>query len=395
MSQAPRSVLMVTPLWGRNGGVAAHVETSAQLLAAQGLRVGVLAARVDASAPPNGIALYHCPALFDRHAPPDARLGDAPVFAPDVVHLHQVDDPEVLGRLRRHAPVAISAHAYSACTAGVHYFKPGQECTRAHGPGCVVGLAARNCAHIRNPRPLPAGYRQTTRALAALRGADLAISYSSAVDRHLATNGVARRAVVPLFTTLTPQPGAHDADSHRVLFAGRIVKPKGLDVLLRAARGLDAELVVCGDGLQLDAMRRLARRLGLAERVDFRGWLGAEQLAAELARAAVVAVPSLWPEPFGLIGIEALAAGRPVVGSATGGMRDWLHDGRTGLAVRPGDPAALARALSGLLADPARRRELGAAGRELVAARFSPARHVAALLKSYRAARSNWESAPR
>ena len=135
-------------------------------------------------------------------------------------------------------------------------------------------------------------------------------------------------------------------------------------------------------------MRRLARRLGIEERVHFRGWLAGEELARELAEASVVAVPSVWPEPFGLGGLEAFAAGRPVVASATGGIGDWLQDGVNGLAVAPGDVGDLARALDELLGDPDRQGQMGAAGREMAARRFSAERHVAALLDAYEAARA-------
>ncbi len=397
MSAFPSSVLMGTPLWGRNGGVAAHVQASARLLTERGLRVMVVAAKVDPDLHVPGVAVHRSTELFRAHTPIDARLGAAASASPDVIHLHQLDDPDVVAALRLKAPVVVSAHGYTACTAGVHYFRPGQECARAHGPGCVPNLALRGCAHVRNPQPLPASYRQTTRALDALRGADLAVAYSNAVERHLAVNGVARRAVIPLFVTLAAHPpyGPHGPADHRtarrVVFAGRVVKPKGLGVLIRAMRAVDAELVVCGDGMQLTAMRRLARRVGVERRVRFQGWLNAERLARELAEASVVAIPSLWPEPFGLVGIEALAAGRPVVASLTGGIPDWLEDGVTGVGVQPGDVRGLARALDSLLADPERQQAIGATGREMVAARFSPARHVEVLLESYRVARASWE----
>lgn len=419
MSASPRSVLLGTPLWGRNGGVAAHVQASARLLAERGLQVTVVAGKVDPDLHVPGVTVHRSTELFRAHAPIDARLGAAASASPDVIHLHQLDDPDVVAALRRTTPVVVSAHGYTACTAGVHYFRPGQECARPHGPGCIPNLALRGCAHVRNPRPLPASYRQTTRALEALRGADLAVAYSNAVERHLAVNGVPRRAVIPLFATLTPHPPheprptqgpqephephpprelhkprghADDRTARRVVFAGRVVKPKGLGVLIRAMRTVDAELVVCGDGMQLTTMRKLARRLGVERRVHFRGWLDAERLARELSEASVVAIPSLWPEPFGLVGIEALTAGRPVIASLTGGIPDWLEDGVTGVGVRPGDVRGLVRALDVLLADPERQQAIGAAGREMVAARFSPERHVGALLEGYRAARVSWET---
>jgi len=387
------SVLLVTPRWARDGGVGAHVEASAAALAAAGTQVSILAARIESSEPLDGVTVYCSPELFNANAPMDVRFGEALSARPAVIHLNQLDDPEVVSYLRQSAPVTISTHGYLGCTSGVHYFRPGQECQRAHGPGCIPNLLARGCAHTRDPRSLPASYRQATRALEALRSADLAISYSSAMDRHLATNGVQRRSVVPYFPTLAAKTGSGHAERRRVLFAGRIVTPKGVGTLVRAAREVDAEFVVCGDGWQLPAMRKLARRLGVEQRVRFTGWLDADRLAQEFADASVVAVPSLWPEPFGIVGIEAFATGRPVVASATGGIGDWLEDGVSGLAVAPGDARALARALNELLADPERQRSMGAAGRAMVAARFSSEQHVAAIHEAYRAARLQWQSA--
>ena len=121
---------------------------------------------------------------------------------------------------------------------------------------------------------------------------------------------------------------------------------------------------MCGEGVQAPKMRSLATRLGISHRVGFRGWLGPEELAREFAQAAVVAVPSLWPEPFGLVGIEGFAAGRPAVGSATGGIPEWLEHEVSGLTVPAGKARPLADALGQLLDDQPRRRAMGEAGRE-------------------------------
>jgi glycosyltransferase involved in cell wall biosynthesis len=388
---APSSVLLGVPRWTRDGGVSAHVQTSAAILAQHGLDVHVLAARIESEEVP-GVTVHRCPDLFHAEVPMAARIGDALSFGPDVIHLHQVDLPDVVKAMRMSAPVVISAHVYSACTSGVYYFQPGQECTRGHGPGCVSNLLARGCAHTRNPKSLPKRYRNATRRLAALTNADLVVCYSSAVDRHLAANDLTRRRIVPFPATITPRVGAGHATRRRVVFAGRIVQQKGVAVLIRAARDVDAEFVICGDGRELEAMRRLAQRCGVDGRVTFKGWLDSDQLAQEFANASVVVVPSVWPEPFGLVGIEALAAGRPVVASATGGVGDWLDDGVSGLFVKPGDALDLARALNELLADPGRQLTMGMAGREAVSSRFSPERHVASILEAYAGARSIWRS---
>jgi len=385
------SVLLVTPRWTRDGGVAAHVISSATALARSGVDVSVLAARIDSTEPVQGVTLFHSPELFNERASDAMRFGEAMSSRPTIVHLHQFDDPDAVAAMQRRTPVVLSAHGYLACTSGVHYFRPGHECQRAHGLGCIPNLVA--CGHTSDPLRLPAAYVKASRSLATLRRADLAVSYSSTMDRHLAVNRITHREVIPLFSTMTPVSGSGHETRRRVVFAGRVVLPKGIAVLIRAARAVDAEFVVCGDGWRLEQMRKLARRLGVERRIRFTGWLGGEALARELAEASVVAVPSIWPEPFGLVGIEAFAAGRPVVASATGGMRDWLEDGVNGLSVKPGDPGALAHALNELLADPARQQSMGAAGRQMAATRFSSERHVSSLLDAYAQARSNWESA--
>jgi glycosyltransferase involved in cell wall biosynthesis len=184
--------------------------------------------------------------------------------------------------------------------------------------------------------------------------------------------------------------GSGHEHRRRVVFAGRIVAPKGVGVLIRAAREVDAEFVICGDGWRLEEMRELAARTGVADRVRFTGWLDPQQLALEIAEASVVAIPSVWPEPFGLGGIEAFEAGRPVVASLTGGIGDWLEHGVNGLAVRPGHASDLAGALNEILADPARQSAMGEAGRKMTAARFTSEHHREALGECYRRARAAW-----
>lgn len=398
----PRSVLLVTRRWTRDGGVSTHVQASAEILARHGIDVRVLCARVESDESIPGVTIYRSPELFDGDVPVAARIGEGLAFAPEIVHFHQVDLPELVQAARQRAATIVSAHVYTACSAGVYYFRPGHECTRGHGPGCIPNLALRGCAHLRDPRPLPARYRRAGRQLEALMSADLVVSYSSAVDRHLAANRLERRRMVPYTTTIAAQEGSGHETRRRVVYAGRVVREKGVDVLIRAAREIEAEFVICGDGMGLEAMRKLARRCHVERRVEFKGWLAPDELSREVANASVVAIPSLWPEPFGMVGIEALAAGRPVVASATGGIEDWLEDGVSGLCVKPGDVHALAQALNELLSDPERQHAMGMAGRRTVSERFSAGRHLDAILEAYQTAlassmnqRSALNSSPR
>jgi len=389
---APARVVLLTPDWSREGGVGSHVQASAAALAARGVKVTVLATRADGEAPA-GIELLTRPMLFERSFSAAERVGAWGLAEGSVVHAHNVDDPALVEYFQRSAPTLVSAHAYTGCAAGMNYFQPGEPCSRAHTPACLYNMAARGCDHTRQRHLILSKYRRSGTAMRALHGADLVVSYSSAVDRHLAINGLGRRAVVPLFPTLPAlEPSAAPREA-TVLFAARIVGPKGLDVLIRAAPQVDARFVVCGDGRRLPEMRALAEQLGVLERFSFRGWLQGDEFAAQLAASTLVAIPSKWPEPFGLVGIEALAAGRPAVASDGGGIVDWLQDGVNGLLVPPGDVGALAAAIGELVADPQRCAQMGAAGHRMVAERFSPEQHVTQLMVAYRQARLNWETA--
>ncbi|MDR7544443.1 MAG: glycosyltransferase family 4 protein [Armatimonadota bacterium] len=165
----------------------------------------------------------------------------------------------------------------------------------------------------------------------------------------------------------------------------RLVPVKGVDVLLEAFAGVrsvvpHARLVVVGDGPDRAALEAQARTLHLDGCVTF---AGLRRDVPDLMRLFdVVAVPSR-NEGMGKVAVEAMAAGRPVVASAVSGLRDVVRDGQTGLLVPPGDPRALAAALTRLLADPALRARMGEAGR-IRAADYAVARMVEALTSLYR-----------
>jgi glycosyltransferase involved in cell wall biosynthesis len=157
---------------------------------------------------------------------------------------------------------------------------------------------------------------------------------------------------------------------HRLVAACRLVERKGIGNAISAiAQVPDAELHVAGgpaaEDLDRDPearrLRALAERLGVADRVVLRGRVGREEMPALLRSAdAVVCAP--WYEPFGIVPLEAMACGVPVVATAVGGQIDSVVHGVTGVHIPPRDPDALAAALLDLLAEPARRAQLGAEG---------------------------------
>lgn len=163
------------------------------------------------------------------------------------------------------------------------------------------------------------------------------------------------------------------------------MREKGLDLLFDALARLTGEwtCTVVGEGIASVKARSQARERGLADRVTFAGWLNDGALADAFDQASVVVVPSRWPEPFGIVGIEAMAHGRPVVAFRVGGVPDWLDDGVTGWAVAPGDVAAFADRLGWTLDHPDEAAAMGARGRVRVERDFLARGHLAKLMPIY------------
>lgn len=183
-------------------------------------------------------------------------------------------------------------------------------------------------------------------------------------------------------------PVADRSRRPRLVVLGRLVRRKGVDEVIEALRRVPgAELVVAGGSTRVDdpdaqRLRDLAAASGVADRVRLIGPVSRSRVPALLRSAdAVVCVP--WYEPFGIVPLEAMACGRPVVASAVGGFQDTVVDQVTGLLVPPRRPDLLAAALRGLLGSPTRGTAFGIAGRDRVLARYGWDRVAAATASVY------------
>jgi glycosyltransferase involved in cell wall biosynthesis len=187
----------------------------------------------------------------------------------------------------------------------------------------------------------------------------------------------ARVAVVPNAVPLPALPAAHAEVPGRILFLGRLDKAKGVFDLLEAGARIVREaagpsplrLVFGGEG-DVQAVRRRAAELGIAERIELLGWVGPEARDAELAKACVFCLPS-HAEGLPMSMLEAMAARRAVVATRVGGIPETLRDGENGVLVPPRDVAALAAALARLLGDATRRAALAGHARVTIEQHYS------------------------
>ncbi|HUR56026.1 MAG TPA: glycosyltransferase family 4 protein [Gemmataceae bacterium] len=373
------------------GGVETHLRAVLPRLAE---RVGTLALlTVEGGDPgPSGVPVAGVEWLPDAGDTPDRVANTAARWRPDVVYTHGLGPPAFEAELVEQFPTVMFMHNYGGlCASGTkcHSFPGVRPCGRTLGPGCLALWYPRRCGGT-NPVAAVRRYRTERARLRSMKACRAVVVASRHMAAEMVRNGVRADRVhhVPLFptgATPDPVPPAPRPFSGRVLFVGRLTALKGLnhllDALPRAAASLGRPLtlVVAGDGPDRAKLEAAARRAGV--RAEFLGWVSSDRRDAEMRAADLLAVPSVWPEPFGLVGVEAGCVGLPAVGYAVGGIPDWLEPGVSGESA-PGDrpdPRELAAAIVRALADPDHWQRLRVGAWE-TARRFSPEAHMERLL---------------
>jgi len=345
------------------GGQNVHVAALAGALARHGDSVVVHTRRDDPGLPGHvevcGVEVDHVDAGPPATVPKDELLPHMPAFA-DVLRERWASDP----------PDVVHSHFWMSGLAAL-------DAARDLGIPVVHTFHALGTVKRRHLGDADTSPPERIALEAKLAGTcdRIVATCSDEVFELLRLGGDRRRmTVVPCGVDLArfgeDGPVAPRGSRHRLLAACRLVERKGLADAVAALASLpDAELVVAG-GPDASALREdpearrlcaLAERLGVAGRLVLRGRVGRDAMPPLLRSAdAVVCVP--WYEPFGIVPLEAMACGVPVVASAVGGQIDSVVHGVTGVHVPARDPEALAQALRALLDEPRRRAALGAAG---------------------------------
>ncbi|HEX3850051.1 MAG TPA: glycosyltransferase family 4 protein [Polyangiaceae bacterium] len=315
-------------------------------------------------------------------------------FQPDIVFLQGCHDQTLELELAPRFRAVMFAHAfYGTCATGwrVHRIPDRRICTRRFGRACLPLNFIRGCG-ARNPVHLLSMYsdqRDRSNVVRQLAGVVVASQYMRDLYvQHGVPDGDVHVLPPPAEFAPDPFPPAARESRDRIIFLGRLISSKGAVRAVQAAGrcqralGRPLHLTLAGEGPELARCQRVASNLGV--RTDFPGWVGREERLKLLRNADVLIVPSLWPEPFGMVGIEAASVGVPAVGYGVGGIVDWLRPGASGeLAEGTGfGPRPLADALERALrsAEHHRKLQLGA---WRMAHEFRGDRHVSRLEKLF------------
>jgi D-inositol-3-phosphate glycosyltransferase len=368
------------------GGQNVHVAALSAALARRGVEVVVHTRRDDPALPPRvavapGVTVEHVDAGPPAPIPKDELLPHMDELAARLQRSWRVDPPAVV-----HAHFWMSGLA--ALSAGRPLALPIVQTFHA------LGVVKRRHQGARDTSP-PS--RVDTEALLAGRADRIVATCSDEVFELVRMGAdLPRVTVVPCGVDLglfRPDGPAEprDPDRSRLLVVSRLVERKGIGNVITALTELPGtDLVIAGgpparrlaEDPEARRLARLAERLGVAGRVDLRGQVERGDLPA-LYRSADLVVSVPWYEPFGIVPLEAMACGVPVVAAAVGGLVDTVVDGVTGAHVPPRRPDLLARALARLLADPSRRVTLGAAGARRARRRYGWDRIARGTLEAY------------
>lgn len=311
---------------------------------------------------------------------------------PDVVHVHNVFpllSPAVIAACAdADVPVVATLHNYTQICPPGTLQRDGRPCTECVG-GTPLPAVRHGCYRDSRLATVPLAVSLVVNRRRWWSGVDRFFCISAAQRDVLVRAGMpAERLAVKHNFVPDPEARRSGAGEH-VLYLGRLAETKGVRLLMAAwdeiaaAGGVGVPLVIAGTGPLQDEVTAWA-----AGRDDVRyvGLYDPDQCRQAIARSVAVVAPSTWLEAFGLVVVEAMAAGVPMVAAGHGAFVELVEDGVTGLLHRPGEAGSLASCLSRITADPARNQEMGQAGRHRYEQGFSPAVGLERLVEGYRTA---------
>ena len=306
-------------------------------------------------------------------------------FRPDAVYVHKMSDLHVIKTLKDSGlPVVRMVHDHDLYCMRSYKYHPltRKICTRRASPYCIFPCAAVVTRNRIGGWPFKwVSYLSKREEIRLNRHFHRMIVATEYMKDELLRNGFTpeRIEIHPPVPQSNGVPHQSSFSSRNLLlFAGQIIRGKGVDVLLESLAKLRThfECIILGDGTHKHYCQNLCRALRLDTRVTFEGYVPPEKMASYYSDASMAVVSSVWPEPFGAVGLEAMRYGLPVVAFDAGGIREWLMNGVNGFLVPLMDRTEFAARIDQLLQDKALARQMGTRGRQLADQKFSFTRYI-------------------
>ncbi len=377
------------------GGVARMIREFAPPLSEHGVEVHAATAQ-SLEALPVGIEQHaSVPEIMKDGADCEEILSLLARWNIDVVHIHEIDNIDLIHELVGQVPVVLHLHNYSYWCPGQDLFYAATEerCPLSLGWKCIPNAYHKRCNN-RHPKRLYSSMRSTKKRMD-LFDEDVRFAVSSTFMEERAVGaGVPGEKVdiVPYAVEAARFTGAatsprENLDSGFIFYAGRLTRSKGVPHLIRAVSELppsrSPNLVIAGDGHTRGEIESCIAECEVEDQVELLGWCEGEELSWLYENCSMLVVPSVWDEVFGIVGLEAMAAKKPVVAYDVGGISQWLVDGETGYLVPPKDEEALSARIQELLENQVRAERMGQRGYERFQEHFTVREQAQNLLGVY------------
>jgi glycosyltransferase involved in cell wall biosynthesis len=309
----------------------------------------------------------------------------------DLLHVH---DQEQLWAVRGECPVVFTLHNHSTyCPSGTKYLEMSHKCCNRQmsSIGCIWGHLVDGCGS-RRPQKIVENLQNSYQELSLIQQLKIPVIAISQYSRQqLIQHGLPPEQVTLLRHGIEiPQSASSPLtleihQAQRILFVGRIVPHKGLDWLIKALAQLEPsiQLDIAGEGWDQSRIIQLAKQLGVSDRITWHGWCNSEKLDQLYQQCFAVTFPSVWPEPAGLVTLEAYARHRPVIASHLGGIPEYVRPGETGILVKANDSKQLAIAINELATNYPKSRNMGEQGHEWFLKEFTIENHISQLQYIY------------
>jgi glycosyltransferase involved in cell wall biosynthesis len=378
-------LLFVHEKFGAFGGAEANLAAVAAEFGRRGHEVAILHGEGTGKQEENWRAIFPIRFGFTPATASAALQTALSEFNPQLVYLHKLADLALIEALARGPiPVVRMVHDHDLYCMRSYKYNPLTRCicTRPASAYCVFPCAAP--LKRKSGAGLPVqwvSYSAKQREIRLNRAFAAMIVATDYMKAELLRNGFAESRIA--VHAPVPPPAEEPTPStfsqrNLIVFSGQLIRGKGVDVLLESLALVRTpfECVILGDGSHRPYCERLAAKLGLTDRVQFLGFVSRTEIARHYGEASVAVVSSVWPEPFGAVGLEAMRCGLPVVGFDAGGIKEWLIDGFNGHLVPWMDRAAYAGSLDALLGNKTEARAMGERGRHWSAERHGFSRYV-------------------
>lgn len=316
----------------------------------------------------------------------------------DLIHIHNFFSPEILEFLFSLRPMICSPHTpWVVCPGRDKFWRKSENiCNKSYGLHCFQHIYTEQCSNRHPMRVWKAWSNVEYVVKKAVPKYKAVMVMSDYVKNECIKGGISEEKLVlnPYFTMM-PTSNDHATDGLKhILFVGRLISSKGVHFLLSALVPLlkkdkNVVLDIVGDGDMKDKIQAQIAANGLENQVILHGWKGRGEVEQMMRQAYMVAFPSIYPESFGIVGIEAMMCAKPVVAFEVGGVATWLKQGETGFLVENKNEKALGEAVEKLLNDEKLAKKMGENGQKVALSQYIPTVHIQKLIQIYQAAIAN------